>query len=212
MNRQALTTVVAVVAAFCVGLGWSYYTSTQNSGGVAIVDLDEVARRLGRDKEMVSSIQNTAGALNQQLQAAQQSALKQLNQIKSGLGETPTEEDTKKLIVAQRSANLQLNRLKQQAELRVGQTRQALVSKFRQDAKPVALKVAQQRGFTTVVTANDNVVFNFDENVDITDDVVKLMSAEMPATAKPAAKPVAAKPQAAAETQTASKPSETETN
>ncbi len=67
MNRTALTTVTAVVCSFAVGLGWSYYTG-QKAQGVAVVDLDEVARKLGRDAEMVQSFQGEAGRLNQALQ------------------------------------------------------------------------------------------------------------------------------------------------
>lgn len=214
MNRSALTTVVAVVAAFGTGLAWSYFTSN-NAGGVAIVDLDEVARRVGRDKEMVTSIQNQAGALTQRLTAAQQSAISQLNQVKAGYNEDEkiTNEEAQQFVRLQKSAQLQLNKLQQQARVNINNHRQQLVSQFRKDAQPIAAKIAKEKGFDSVVTRNDTVVFSYDNTVDITEDVIKQMSAEMPARAA-AVKPASATKPAAkpAETQTASKPAETKTN
>lgn len=202
MNRQALTTIVAVVAAFSVGLTWTYFTS-QPAGGVAIVDLDKVAHELGRDLEMVESVKTQAGALNQTLANAQKQAVSALQNIRVGLGEEPSEEDAKKFVLAQRQAQLQLNQLKQQAEVRINQHRQQLVSKFRSEAKPIASKIAKERGLTAVVTANDT-VFSFDDTVDITDEVIALMSAEAPAkTVTPASSTAPAPKPAAAPAETA---------
>lgn len=187
MNRSAITTVVAVVAAFGSGLTWSYFTSN-HSGGVAIVDLDEVARRVGREKDMVDSIQTQSGALNQALTNAQKSAIDQLNKVKANYNEDQqiTNEEAQQFVRLQKSAQVQLTQLQQQARLNINNHRQQLVSQFRKDAQPIAAKVAKERGFDSVVTRNDTVVFSYDNTVDITEDVVKLMSAEMPA--RPAAK------------------------
>lgn len=198
MSRNALTTVVAVVAAFSVGLTWSYFTSKSN-GGVAVVDLDEVARKLGREAEMVQSVKNQGEQLNQRLLAIQQSAVKQLQEIRAGLGDEPTPQEAQEYLRKQRNAQVNLNTIKQQAEVALGQHRQQLISQFRQEAKPIAAKIAKEKGFTTVVTRNDSVVFSFDQGVDITDEVVALMSAQVPA--RPATKP-------APKQETASRPAE----
>jgi len=209
MNRSGLMTVTAVAVAFCAGLGWSYYVSQGSGGGVAVVDLDRVARELGRDTEMVSSINTRASALNTQLKTAQQSAVQQLGGIKDKLGENPDVEAQKQYVLAQRSASLQLNKLRQQAGQQVGQHKVALVKKFREDAKPVALQVAQSRGFSAIATTSD--LFHYDSTNDITDDVIKLMSAESPAKpvvhaaaqAQPAQAQSATAPAAPAQTATA---------
>ncbi|MBT5021072.1 OmpH family outer membrane protein [bacterium] len=213
MNRSALTTVVAVVAAFSSGLAWSYFTSN-NAGGVAIVDLDEVARRVGRDKEMVTSIQNQAGALTQRLTAAQNSAVAQLNKVKAGYSEDEkiTNEEAQQFVRLQKSAQVQLTQLQQQARVNINNHRQQLVSQFRKDAQPIAAKIAKDKGFDSVVTRNDTVVFSYDNTVDITEDVIKQMSAEMPArpaTSKSAVKPATATKPAPAKTAAAPKPSTT---
>lgn len=208
MRRSLMTTAVAVVASFAVGMTWSWFASSSRTGGVAVVDLDEVARRLGRDAEMVQAFQGEAGRLNQALTSAQQSAVSQLEEIGKGLGDHPSEDDARNFLRVRQSAQLQLNQLRARAETQLNQHRQQLVSQFRQQAKPIVNKVAKDKGYSTIVTRNDTVVFSYDNAVDITEDVVRLMSAEMPATAKPApaaqtqpkaepAKPAAA-PQAAA--------------
>lgn len=215
MSRQTLTTVVAVVAAFSVGLTWSYFTSKPN-GGVAVVDLDEVARKLGRDSEMVQSVKSQGDELNRRLVALQQDAVRQLQEIRAGLGDEPSPEEAQEFLRKQRNAQVNLNQIKQQAEVALGQHRQQLVSKFRQDAKPIAQKIAKEKGFTTVVTRNDSVVFSFDDAVDITSEVIALMSAEAPA--RPAAKPApkteqspAARPAAQSAQSTQGAATETET-
>lgn len=211
MNRNVLTTVVAVVAAFGVGLTWSYLTSG-TKGGVAIVDLDEVARRLGREAEMTQSIQSAAGALNQRLTAVQKDAEGKLKAIQADLGSDPSPEEAQQFVQQARSAQIQFNQLRQRAQQQLGNHRRQLVNQFRQDTQPIAAKVAKQKGFTTVVTRNDAFVFSFDNTVDITDDVIALMSAEAPAkqASKPAPQkpsPPSDKPAAQTAAQTAERPS-----
>lgn len=190
MNRSAITTVVAVVAAFSVGLTWSYFTGSHH-GSVAIVDLDEVARRIGRDKEMVEAYQTQASALNSRLVQIQNKANQDLNKFRAGLKEDNqvTNEEAQQYVRVQRNAQVKLNQLKQQANIGLNQHRQQLISQFRKDAQPIAAKIAKERGFDSVITRNDTVVFSFDEAVDITDDVVKLMSAEFPARSTKKAAP-----------------------
>lgn len=197
MNRNALTSVVAVLAAFGIGLGWSWFA--QPRGGVAVVDLDEVAHRLGRDSEMQQSLQGQADRIQQQLAAIEQNALNQLEEVRKGLGNAPTQEATGKFLQMRSSAQQQLTQLKQKAEQQLGQHRQQIVNTFREEAKPIAAQVAKKQGFTTVVTKNDAIVFLFDSGVDITDEVVQLMSSQRKQTAAPApGQPVQAQPLPAA--------------
>jgi Skp family chaperone for outer membrane proteins len=135
------------------------------------------------------------------LLAVKQNTVNQLEEVRKGLGEAPTQDEAKNFIRLQQTANLKFNQLKQEADAQLGQHRQRLIDDFRKDAKPIAEKVAKTRGFSTVVTKNDSFVFAYDEGVDITSEVIQLMSAEAPA--RPAAR-TAAKP----EQQTASIPAQ----
>jgi len=163
---------------------------------------------------MVTSIQNQAGALTQRLTAAQNSAVAQLNKVKAGYSEDEkiTNEEAQQFVRLQKSAQVQLTQLQQQARVNINNHRQQLVSQFRKDAQPIAAKIAKDKGFDSVVTRNDTVVFSYDNTVDITEDVIKQMSAEMPArpaTSKSAVKPATATKPAPAKTAAAPKPSTT---
>lgn len=202
MTRSALTTSVAIVASFAIGLGWSYFTNTPQSGRVAIVDLDEVAKRLGQDKEMTEELQSEVGKLQTGLAQVQNTAVQKLQQERAKLGETYSNEEAQQFLKTKNAVQLQLNQIQQRAQLQLNQSRQQLISDFRKQTQPVAAKIAKEKGFDTVVTRNDTVVFSFDESVDITEDVIKLMSAEMPA------RPVKAKPAASTTTPTQTQPAD----
>jgi Skp family chaperone for outer membrane proteins len=183
MVRNVLTAAAAVAVSCCLMFAWSLFF---DHGGVAVVDLDEIAHRLGRDAEMQQAFQGQTDRMQQALAAIQQKAVSQLEDARKHLGETPTQEEATSFLKLRQSAQVQLNQIKQQAEQKLGQHRQQLVNQFRDDAKPVAAKIARQRGFTTVVTKNDSFVFAFEEAVDITDEVAQAMLAARPAPAQPA--------------------------
>jgi Skp family chaperone for outer membrane proteins len=195
MNRNLMTAAVAVVAAFAVGWACSNYTSSK--GGVAVVDLDEIAKQLGRSEQMANTVQATAGTLSDRLVKAGNQLNAQLAKMKAGLGEMPSQEDAQKYLQTQRAAQLQFNQATQQVRNALDQTRVKLVADFRTETRPHAQKVAAEKGLHTVFTKNDAVVFAFDDAVDITDEVIALMKAEGLAAA-PTAAPAQAAPASSA--------------
>ncbi len=198
MKKNNLILAAALMAAFGAGLAWAFYGHGQ-SGGVAVIDLDEVARQLGKDAEIVNSYQTQASALQNQLNAAEQRAVQELKKIRAGLGEVPSEDDSRKLLTAQRNAQVNLNKLRTQASTLLSKHRQQIVNDFRESTKPVVAEVARGKGLSTVMTRNDSVVFSFDQTVDITAEVVARLRAQAPAT--PAIQQVAAQASAAAKPQ-----------
>lgn len=209
MNRYGLVIGAAAIAAIVGGISASLLSGS-SAGGIAVVDLDEVARQLGRDAEMVNSIQTQAGQLSQKLTAVQQDANQKLQQIRASLGEQPTEDQAKQFLQIQRNAALQLNQLRQRAESSLGQHRLQLVGQFREQTKPIATKVAKEKGLTTVFTRNDAVVFSFDDAVDITDEVVAEMKAaglaSSPSQKAPTATPAPTTPASSQQPATAAAP------
>jgi Skp family chaperone for outer membrane proteins len=150
---------------------------------VAVVDLDAVAHRLGLDAQMQKSVQGQTELVQQKLAALEQNAAVQLEEVRRGLGAAPSTQEEAKFRRMQQNAQLQLNQLKQKAEQELTQQRQQLVTRFREDAKPYAARVAREKGFSTIVTRNDTFLFSYDAAVDITDDVTKLMRQELPRAA-----------------------------
>ena len=61
-------------------------------GGVAVVDLVEVVKRIGLDAEVNKSLKQERESLNQEYQKLQKSLSEKYDQKKKEFGEKPTEE------------------------------------------------------------------------------------------------------------------------
>ncbi|SFH70145.1 OmpH family outer membrane protein [Planctomicrobium piriforme] len=181
MTRNIWTSLATVAASCACSLAILW--GLQGQSGVAVVDLDEVAKQLGRDLEIQSSIQIQTEQLQQKLSAAEQSAAAQLTEVRKPFGEHPTAAQEEQFRRLQQSAQSQLAQLKQKAEQEIAAHRQQLVARFKAEARPIAAKIARKHRFGTVVTKNDSFLFSFDEAVDITADVVAALGESRPATA-----------------------------
>jgi Skp family chaperone for outer membrane proteins len=165
-------------------------TPTASVGAVAVIDLDEIARRLGSDKQIVTSISQRQNSLSQQLVDLAKSYSQQIEEQKKKLAESGDKKGDVTLANWQQQANAKLNEVKQQAELQLQQHRATLVAQFREEIKPAARRVAQSRGLSVIVTKNDSVLYDFAPGTDITDAVV----AELQASRQQAAPAVAQAP------------------
>jgi len=142
---------------------------------VAVIDLDEVAKRLGRTKQMETELTGQQEKLNENLVALQQELRTQLTQKQAELGEAPTEEDQQRLMQLQQQAGNQVNQAIEEAKRKLAEARQDQVSRFREEVKPHAQAAARGIGATVILTRNDNMLFHHHANVDITDAVVARM-------------------------------------
>lgn len=185
MPRQTL--MYALCALIAIGAGAAGSWLTRSKGGVAVVDLDKVAKELGRVDMMENDLRAAQNTLANQLAGVQKQAIDKLNEMKSGLGEKPADEEMKKFNATAQATQIQFNNLQRQAVAKIGERRDILVFSFRQEARPVVEKIAKSKGAATVITKNE--AFTFDNTVDITEDVIAEMKANpaKPAVAKPAA-------------------------
>src|SRR5258708_36118885 len=71
--------------------------AAKSVGGVGVVDLDMVAKRLGRDIEMSNDVQERLTSLNNKLNTLRDSLRRLYDEKKDRFGESPTEEQAKKL-------------------------------------------------------------------------------------------------------------------
>ena len=191
MPRTTLTLALCAVIALGAGAAGSWLT--RSTGGVAVVDLERVAKDLGREEQMVNDLKANQNNVASQLATVEKNAIEKLNQMKAELGEAAPEDKKLEFAKTAQSAQIQFNNLQKQAVTAIGQRRDFLVSSFRAEARPVAEKIAKSNGATAVVTKNDAFLFSFDNTIDITDAVIAEMRAN---PAKPAA--VAPVPQPAA--------------
>ncbi len=172
------------------------------SGGVAIVDLDLVAKRLGRDVAMGRLIENGRASLNQQLQDLQVSLNEKYEAKKLALNAEPPQNppaegaQTDDLAKLQRQLNFQLAQARRSAQSEINNYGRRLIQQFRAEVTPAAEEVAAARGLGVVVTKNDNVLLTFNPAHDITDEVIAKLR-QRAATSGGAAVKTAARPAAA---------------
>jgi len=190
VTKNVLTVLAAVITSCCVCLTISW--ATQPRIGVAVIDLDEVSKQLGRQATMQQSLQEKAQVAQKALAAIEQDAVTQLQEARRTLGDSPTKEQAQKFQKMQQSATLQFNQLKQKAEQEVSGHRQQLVSQFREQARPVVARVAKEHGFSTVITRNDMFLFSYEQTVDITSEVVQAMLKDSSSTSTAAPAPKSA--------------------
>jgi len=188
------------------GCGTSFWPSQEGSGqgastagtasrlsGVAIVDLDEVAKQLGTDVALLKEINNGQASLNQQLRSLQTTLQEKYHQkaheLEAQLSAdgSSTEARKQQLAELERNFNLQLNQAQRTAQNELGAYRQQLIQRFRDEVVPVAQEAATQRGLGVVLTKNDTVLLTFDDAHDITALVVAKMRARRAAATAAAA-------------------------
>ena len=191
MPRTTLTLALCAVIALGAGAAGSWLTRAK--GGVAVVDLDRVARELGREVQMINDLKATQSNVASQLAAVEKNAVEKLNEMKADLGENAADDEKVKFAQTAQGTQVQFNNLQKKAVAAIGQRRDALIASFRAEARPATEKVAKAHGAHAVITRNDAFLFSFDNTIDITDEVVAEMRAN---PTKPAA--VAASTTAAA--------------
>lgn len=179
--------------------------------GVAVIDLDAVAQRLGSGVTMNQSLQHAVKTLDQKYTAIRASYQTQFDTAKTELGETPTAEQTQQLSSFGKEINLKLNQTRQAAQSQLTQHRSQLIQRFRDQVKPIAQEVAAQRGLDVVVSKNDAVIFAFGPTADITDEVIEKMLAKASARseAPTAPSPTASSPPATLPTSATQTPART---
>lgn len=189
---------MCALLALAAGCGFQEAKSVTEEahGGMAIIDLDAVAKRLGKDLEISESVQKKQTELNEELKRYQEALTQDLTEKVSVAGETPTPEQTKEHTLLKNQMNIQLSNAQRKAQIALEVYKQSLIGRFRDDVKPLAQEVATARGFSAVVPKNDNVL-TFDPAVEITNAVVERMKGHAAPAAAP--KAVAAKEAKASE-------------
>lgn len=143
----------------------------RGSGGVAIVDLEQVAKRLGRQEVMNKELQQRQQQITAELAKLEQQAQQQLEQAAAQLGPEPTPEQQQQLQQLRTQLLQKINQARLQAQNMLQQARVELVGTFREEVRPVAQKVATERGLS-IVLVRDQQVLSYEPAADITDQVV----------------------------------------
>lgn len=173
--------IIALMTCVCLTVVGCNRNANSENGPVAVVDLDAVAKKLGKDKQILQMIEQRQVSLNEQVIAAQQSLIQQLNQKKLEFGEV-SDEEAKELSQLQTKANTILASTRTQAQSNLTNFQLDVVNRFRAEVKPIALELATRKGCRVVLSKNDSVVFAFDEAIDLTDEVTAVMQSKPDST------------------------------
>ncbi len=144
------------------------------SNQVAVIDLNLVAKTLGRDDLIIKNVKSANDNLNQQLEKIAADLRKQLDKEKSKLGEKPSKDEEQQFIQLVQKANNQLNQTKQVAVQKSQQLQNSLIAEFRNEVSKASKEVAQKNGYLTVLATNDSLLWA-DTTVDITNEVIREM-------------------------------------
>lgn len=176
---RLLVLAALVLVAGCDQLGG-------NRTAVAIIDLDSVARALGRDDVIAQQINQANQQLSSQLGKVAENLKEQLSEER---GKYPVmgDEAKKDLQAKTAEANQKLQQTQRLAQQKSAQFRTAVINAFREEVQPYASEIAKKRGAVAVITVATPMLW-FDSKADITGEVIAAMrKAGLERTAKPAA-------------------------
>jgi len=171
MKILSLSLLLAVLLTGCLPPN-----SSRTSGGVAVVDLEAIAKRLGRDVAIAQELKTAGTELGTQLVGVQKDLQGQFEKKKQEIGANPNQSQQQSLEELERTLNTQFQQKQQEAQQEIAAKRNALVVHFREEVKPIAMRIAQGRGCSTVLIKNENVVLDTSSSYDITDEVIGEMA------------------------------------
>ena len=174
MSMKVLSWTTCMVAAIACGCGNSTTPEQAQTGSVAVIDLDSVAKELGRDVEITRKLKTKQNELNGQLAALKNAFLTQIQAKQKEFGTPLTEEQQKQLKAMQIETNYRLQQAQAQARAAIANYRQQLVAEFRKEVLPHAQTVAKEKGFSTIVPKNDMII-----SVEPVAEIAGLVATEM---------------------------------
>jgi len=160
---------LATVATFAFAL-----ISNADPGGVAILDIDEVARQLGVEEKVRVDLLSMQDSLNAELQKTQSNLQNQMAGVEQAAGQNPSEEQRRQILATNQQLNSEFNRLKTEAQQQLANERVRLINEFRIRLEPIALDAARAKGLLVVLMKVTPPVFAYDPSVDITGETAKL--------------------------------------
>ena len=144
-------------------------TGTQTPA-VAVLDVEAVAKALGRDEVFRQQVQAAGQQLQQQLSEFSSGLEGKLREEQARLGAEPSQEERQQLARMAVDAQRQVQQGQALARQKALEYQNKLVAEFRAELRPVASEVALERGASAVLLSNT--VLWFEPTVDITGEVI----------------------------------------
>ncbi len=151
--------------------------ASAQSGGVAVIDLDDVASQLGRDAEITQKLKLKQEELNGKLAQVKNVIVNQIKLKQVEFGEELNDQQRQHLQAMQVQGNVTLKQAQNQAVQLLQAHRAELIKSFRDQVTPFAKQVAAQKGMTTIVPKNDMII-SVEPSAEISSSVAQLMKAK----------------------------------
>ena len=182
-NCAKFTILLASLALLGGCSGGSENARPEATRSVAIVDLDAVAKKLGRLDVMNEKIGRQGAEYDRQLDEFQAQLQASFDAKMRGFGQSPTNEQRSELALLAKQSNVRYAQAKQRAVAALRQYRTSLIAEFHEEAKPYALQIAKSRGMSMVIPKNQMLFLSYDSQLEITDAVAAAMAGAEKASA-----------------------------
>lgn len=164
---------VIIVSVFAAGMAGCDLCTEKT---IALVDMDAIAKALGRDEAMKQEIASTEQQLNDQLNAIASKLQAEIVQEQGTLNDKSTDEDKQRVEQFILQAQQTLRNEQLAAQQKSTQLRSDLITAFRDEIKVVAEAMAKEQGIKMVKIISADVLWS-DPTANISDAVVTKMQA-----------------------------------
>jgi len=173
MKRKPDALEIIIGLTIVTALALLFFSRNQSSSlGVAIIDLDEIGRRLGRDVIMNQAVQHRQATLQAELQQVGTMLQETFKAKRQECVDTPTEAQANELLELKRQLDAAIAQRKLQAHQTLEAFRLQLNREFLDEVTPVASRVAVNHGAKIIVLDRPSVLLIADPSVDITEQVL----------------------------------------
>ena len=167
-----LMSLLAISVTSLVFVSASAYKNSNENSTVAIIDLNRVAQETGYSRQISTQINGLKNNLQNELSQAQQVLTVSINEKKEEFGKKPSKDQQKELDELFVNAKLQLQQAQQQALGVIQQEQSSLVNQLYDVLRPYAKRIANEKGINVVILKSDTLIFDYNPDSDITDEVV----------------------------------------
>ena len=160
-----------------VGCGWMPTGSSSQKGGVAVIDLREVAKAVGASSQVTDMIKFREASLNNALGKLTADLKEKIEERKAEFGEELSDEQNKQLQQDAMVAGRSLQQARQQAQANLTKYTADLEMTFRAKVRPIAQDIAAKKGYSIVIPKNEALLLSVAPDSDITNDVIVALQA-----------------------------------
>lgn len=178
------TWLVFSLILFVAGCDLAQKMPPRQSGRVAVLDVIRISQETGHTDRINNEISQAQSALAQELNTLQSDLQARIAGKQQDFGtESPSDAQRQELSDMIGQAQQEYQQAKNEATQKLKQQQFDLVQAFRDELRPIAKRIANDRGMSVVVILNDAFILDHDPATDITDAVI----AEMPKVSMPKA-------------------------